>query len=108
MSLTFCGPKFVIDLFIFSSSPANLCVFSVSDPPEFDPDQPRHIQVVEDDIATIPVLVSANPEEVSCIWLHRRETLLKGDLGHGDGSINQLLVELSQQVSTQPCHSGSE
>uniref|UniRef100_H3DM88 NPHS1 adhesion molecule, nephrin n=1 Tax=Tetraodon nigroviridis TaxID=99883 RepID=H3DM88_TETNG len=42
-------------------------------PPEFSLEQPTRIQVLEDDVATIPLLVSANPEEVSCIWLHRRE-----------------------------------
>ncbi|XP_029307046.1 nephrin [Cottoperca gobio] len=46
-------------------------------PPEFSPKQPAQVQVVEDDMATIPLLVSANPEEVSCIWLHRREKLVK-------------------------------
>uniref|UniRef100_UPI003AAB75BB nephrin n=1 Tax=Centroberyx gerrardi TaxID=166262 RepID=UPI003AAB75BB len=46
-------------------------------PPEFSPDQPKQVQVVEDDMATVPLLVSANPEEVSCIWLHRREKLVK-------------------------------
>ncbi|KAK2844421.1 hypothetical protein Q5P01_011080 [Channa striata] len=46
-------------------------------PPEFSLDQPTQVQVVEDDTATIPLLVSANPEEVSCIWLHRREKLVK-------------------------------
>ncbi|XP_024863859.1 nephrin [Kryptolebias marmoratus] len=52
-------------------------------PPEFSPDQPTEILVVEDDEATIPLLVSANPEEISCIWLHRRERLVKGkDLRH--------------------------
>ena len=85
------------------------CVLcTLSDPPEFSPDQPKQVQVVEDDMATIPLLVSANPEEVSCVWLHRREKLVKGDPGLCDGSINQVLVELSQQVSTQLCHSGSE
>ncbi|CAJ1061659.1 nephrin [Xyrichtys novacula] len=50
-------------------------------PPEFSPEQPTQVQVVEDDVATIPLLVSANPEEVSCIWLHRREKLVKeGDV----------------------------
>ncbi|XP_051261482.1 nephrin isoform X2 [Dicentrarchus labrax] len=50
-------------------------------PPEFSTQQPTQVQVVEDDMATIPLLVSANPEEVSCIWLHRREKLVKeGDL----------------------------
>lgn len=84
------------------------CAACLSDPPEFSPDQPTEVQVLEDDMAVIPLLVSANPEEVSCIWLHRREKLVKGDLGLCDGSINQVLVELSQQVSTQLCHSGSE
>uniref|UniRef100_A0A3Q2WQ20 NPHS1 adhesion molecule, nephrin n=1 Tax=Haplochromis burtoni TaxID=8153 RepID=A0A3Q2WQ20_HAPBU len=46
-------------------------------PPEFSPDQPTEVQVLEDDMAVIPLLVSANPEEVSCIWLHRREKLVK-------------------------------
>lgn len=46
-------------------------------PPEFSPDQPTQVQVVEDDMATIPLLISANPEEVSCIWQHRREKLVK-------------------------------
>ncbi|TKS81922.1 Nephrin Renal glomerulus-specific cell adhesion receptor [Collichthys lucidus] len=68
-------------------------------PPEFKPEQPTQVQVVEDDIATIPLLVSANPEELSCIWRHHREKLVKGDSRLCDGSINQVLVELSQQ----PC-----
>uniref|UniRef100_A0A3Q4HL12 NPHS1 adhesion molecule, nephrin n=1 Tax=Neolamprologus brichardi TaxID=32507 RepID=A0A3Q4HL12_NEOBR len=46
-------------------------------PPEFSPDQPTEVQVLEDDMAVVPLLVSANPEEVSCIWLHRREKLVK-------------------------------
>ncbi|KAG7242165.1 hypothetical protein INR49_024211 [Caranx melampygus] len=46
-------------------------------PPEFSPHQPTQVQVVEDDMATIPLLVSANPEEVSCIWLHRKEEVVK-------------------------------
>ncbi|XP_062278455.1 nephrin [Scomber scombrus] len=55
-------------------------------PPEFSPDQPTQVQVVEDDMATIPLLFSANPEEVSCVWLHRREKLvIERDL-HYDSS----------------------
>ncbi|XP_031708336.1 nephrin isoform X1 [Anarrhichthys ocellatus] len=46
-------------------------------PPEFSPEQPVQVQVVEDDMAAIPLLVSANPEEVFCIWLHHREKLVK-------------------------------
>uniref|UniRef100_A0A669EZQ6 NPHS1 adhesion molecule, nephrin n=1 Tax=Oreochromis niloticus TaxID=8128 RepID=A0A669EZQ6_ORENI len=56
-------------------------------PPEFSPDQPTEVQVLEDDMAVVPLLVSANPEEVSCIWLHRREKLVKGDLGLYDHSL---------------------
>ncbi|XP_056236699.1 nephrin [Seriola aureovittata] len=51
-------------------------------PPEFSPHQPTQVQVVEDDMATIPLLVSANPEEVSCIWLHRKEELVKEGYPH--------------------------
>lgn len=80
----------------------------MSDPPEFSPEQPIKVQVVEDDMAGIPLLVSANPEEVSCVWLHRGEKLVKGDTQPCDGFMNQVLVELSQQVSTQLCHSRSE
>lgn len=79
----------------------------VSDPPEFSLEQPTHIQVLEDDVATIPLLVSANPEEVSCVWLHRG-VLVRGEPRPCDGSINQAPFELSQQTSTQRCHSGSE
>ncbi|KAM9782500.1 nephrin [Neosynchiropus ocellatus] len=46
-------------------------------PPEFSPDQPRRVQVAEDGVAAVPLLVSANPPEVSCDWIHRRETLVK-------------------------------
>uniref|UniRef100_A0AAV2MDC4 Nephrin/kirre n=1 Tax=Knipowitschia caucasica TaxID=637954 RepID=A0AAV2MDC4_KNICA len=46
-------------------------------PPEFSPEQPTRIQVVEDEMATIPLLVSANPEEVSCVWQHHRERLVR-------------------------------
>ncbi|TNN62994.1 Nephrin [Liparis tanakae] len=46
-------------------------------PPEFSPQQPVQVQVVEDDMAVIPLLVSANPEEISCMWLHHREKLVK-------------------------------
>uniref|UniRef100_H2LQN1 NPHS1 adhesion molecule, nephrin n=1 Tax=Oryzias latipes TaxID=8090 RepID=H2LQN1_ORYLA len=57
---------------------------NVLHPPEFSSAQPTEIQVEEDEMATIPLLVSANPEGVSCVWLHRRETLVKGD---PDGSL---------------------
>ncbi|XP_031642952.1 nephrin isoform X1 [Oncorhynchus kisutch] len=46
-------------------------------PPEFIPDHPQKIQVVEDDTAILPLLVSANPDDVSCSWLYRKEELHK-------------------------------
>ncbi|XP_053288311.1 nephrin [Pleuronectes platessa] len=48
-------------------------------PPEFSPHQPTQVQVVEDETAAIPLLVSANPEEVSCFWLYRKEVLVKDE-----------------------------
>lgn len=82
---------FVLCSRVFSVNPiyAYPCAvsLSLSDPPEFSPEQPKQVQVVEDDMATIPLLVSANPAEVSCIWLHHREKLVKGDSGPCDGSI---------------------
>ncbi|XP_023820316.1 nephrin [Oryzias latipes] len=64
---------------------------NVLHPPEFSSAQPTEIQVEEDEMATIPLLVSANPEGVSCVWLHRRETLVKGNNLHHywleDGSL---------------------
>ncbi|XP_073341554.1 nephrin [Pagrus major] len=63
-------------------------------PPEFSPEQPSQVQVMEDDMATIPLLVSANPEEVSCIWLHRREKLVKeGDLRYHWPDDNSLEIK---------------
>ncbi|KAJ8289760.1 hypothetical protein GJAV_G00005030 [Gymnothorax javanicus] len=59
-------------------------------PPEFGPDQPRLISAVEDDIALLPLIVSANPDEISCEWTYQGETLAvdgypryrrSGDLG---------------------------
>ncbi|XP_045574612.1 nephrin isoform X4 [Salmo salar] len=46
-------------------------------PPEFSPDHPQKIQVVEDETAILPLLVSANPDVVSCSWLYRKEELHK-------------------------------
>lgn len=79
--LTFYGPDFTfvpLPHAFLDQIQLNCTCYSLSDPPEFSPDQPTQVQVVEDDMATIPLLVSANPEEVSCIW-HRREKLVKGD-----------------------------
>uniref|UniRef100_A0A3B5KVF8 NPHS1 adhesion molecule, nephrin n=1 Tax=Xiphophorus couchianus TaxID=32473 RepID=A0A3B5KVF8_9TELE len=56
-------------------------------PPEFSSEQATEVQVVEDDVATIPLMVSANPEVVSCIWLRRKQMLVKGDPGLYDHSL---------------------
>uniref|UniRef100_A0A3P8Z1Q1 NPHS1 adhesion molecule, nephrin n=1 Tax=Esox lucius TaxID=8010 RepID=A0A3P8Z1Q1_ESOLU len=46
-------------------------------PPEFSPDQPKNIQVVEDEAALLPLLVSGNPDDISCKWLFHKEELHK-------------------------------
>ncbi|KAM3614511.1 uncharacterized protein V6R79_015645 [Siganus canaliculatus] len=62
-----------------AEGPSTFFKLNVLYPPQFSPEQPTQIQVVEDNMAAIPLLVSANPEEVSCVWLHRREKLVKED-----------------------------
>lgn len=82
-----------------SSMYVHTCV-CVPVPPEFRSEQLRQVQVEEGDVAAVPLLLSANPEEVSCVWQRGRATLVKGELPPPppcDGSIKQLLVELSQQ-----------
>ncbi|XP_076592491.1 nephrin [Chaetodon auriga] len=79
---------------LLSEGPSTFFKLNVLYPPEFSPEQPTQVQVVEDDMATIPLLVSANPEEVSCIWLHRREKLVKeGDLRYHWLDDNSLEIE---------------
>ncbi|KAJ8378923.1 hypothetical protein AAFF_G00232880 [Aldrovandia affinis] len=46
-------------------------------PPEFGSDQPKLIYTVEDDTVLLPLIVSANPDEISCEWTYRGETLVK-------------------------------
>ncbi|XP_072547806.1 nephrin [Salminus brasiliensis] len=52
-------------------------VLNVLFPPEFAEDQPPEVQVVEDDMATLPVMVSANPDDVSCEWMFQGEKVVK-------------------------------
>nr|XP_046255480.1 nephrin isoform X2 [Scatophagus argus]XP_046255481.1 nephrin isoform X2 [Scatophagus argus] len=62
-------------------------------PPEFSPEQPTQVQVLENDMVTIPLQVTANPEEVSCIWLHHRGKVVKeGDL-HNNWLEDSLQIE---------------
>ncbi|KAJ8005331.1 hypothetical protein DPEC_G00145520 [Dallia pectoralis] len=44
-------------------------------PPEFSPDQPQDIQVVEDEAASLSFQVSGNPADISCIWRFHQEEL---------------------------------
>ncbi|KAG9341768.1 hypothetical protein JZ751_018490 [Albula glossodonta] len=44
---------------------------------EFGSDQPKLISTVEDDTALLPLTVSANPDEITCKWTYRGETLVK-------------------------------
>ncbi|KAJ3597619.1 hypothetical protein NHX12_001137, partial [Muraenolepis orangiensis] len=60
-----------------SEAASTFYTLNVLHPPEFSPDQPRHVQVVEGDSVVIPLLVSANPGEMSCTWLHRKAKLLR-------------------------------
>lgn len=48
-------------------------------PPEFSDEQPDMVQVVEDETATLPVKVSANPDAVTCEWIFQGEKLVKGN-----------------------------
>lgn len=50
-------------------------------PPEFAEDQPNLVEVIEDDVATLPVKVSANPDDISCKWIIQGEKVLRGN-GH--------------------------
>ncbi|XP_047676954.1 nephrin isoform X2 [Tachysurus fulvidraco] len=45
--------------------------------PEFAEDQLRLVEVIEDDIATLPVKVSANPDDISCEWIFHGEKVLR-------------------------------
>ncbi|KAF4086267.1 hypothetical protein AMELA_G00104930 [Ameiurus melas] len=45
--------------------------------PEFAEDQPSLVEVIEDDVAALPVKVSANPDEISCEWIFQGEKVLR-------------------------------
>ncbi|XP_066538345.1 nephrin [Hoplias malabaricus] len=46
-------------------------------PPEFAEEQPTMIETTEDDMVTLPVLVSANPDQISCEWHFQGEKMVK-------------------------------
>lgn len=58
-----------------------MCLRVYTVPPEFGPYQPKLIQTVEDDVALLPLRVSANPDEISCEWIYQGETLAVGKEG---------------------------
>ena len=68
-------------------------------PPEFSHDQPKQVQVQEDGEATLPLLGSANPDDVSCSWLYRKELLQGEALQPSPRRLyKRLAVELSQHT----------
>ncbi|XP_026790730.3 LOW QUALITY PROTEIN: nephrin [Pangasianodon hypophthalmus] len=46
-------------------------------PPEFAEDQPSLVEVIEDDVAALPVKVSANPDDIACEWIFQGEKVLR-------------------------------
>ncbi|KAM8869116.1 nephrin isoform 2-T3 [Spinachia spinachia] len=62
-------------------------------PPEFSPEQPVQIQVLEDNMATIPLLVSANPEGVCCEWWYRGKPVKEGNLQYHKSDENSLEIK---------------
>ncbi|XP_026883993.2 nephrin [Electrophorus electricus] len=46
-------------------------------PPEFSAEQPVEVEITEDDAVTIPVMVSANPDDISCEWIFHGEKVNK-------------------------------
>lgn len=47
--------------------------------PEFAEDQPSLVEVIEDDVAALPVKVSANPDDIACEWIFQGEKVLRGN-----------------------------
>ncbi|XP_058269543.1 nephrin isoform X2 [Hemibagrus wyckioides] len=45
--------------------------------PEFAEDQVKLVEVIKDDVATLPVKVSANPDNISCEWIFHGEKVLR-------------------------------
>ncbi|KAK7156740.1 hypothetical protein R3I94_006700 [Phoxinus phoxinus] len=62
---------------VLSEGVNNFYSLNVLFPPEFSDDQPDLVQVVEDETATLPVEVLANPDEITCEWIFQGEKLVK-------------------------------
>ncbi|XP_048117915.1 nephrin [Alosa alosa] len=46
-------------------------------PPEFSSDQPKEVKAVENDEVNLPLMVSANPKEITCDWIYHGRKLDK-------------------------------
>ncbi|XP_051718568.1 nephrin isoform X1 [Ctenopharyngodon idella] len=62
---------------VLSEGVNNFYSLNVLFPPEFTDDQPDEVQVIEDETATLPVKVLANPDEITCEWIFQGEKLVK-------------------------------
>ncbi|KAG1951962.1 nephrin isoform X2 [Pimephales promelas] len=62
---------------VLSEGVNNFYSLNVLFPPEFSDDQPDLVQVIEDETATLPVKVLANPDEITCEWIFQGEKLVK-------------------------------
>uniref|UniRef100_A0A8C9QW73 NPHS1 adhesion molecule, nephrin n=1 Tax=Scleropages formosus TaxID=113540 RepID=A0A8C9QW73_SCLFO len=63
---------------LLSEGASTFYTLNVLYPPEFSPDQPEGVQAVEDDVVHLPLMVSANPDDVTCVWIFQGEELVKG------------------------------
>ncbi|XP_055053084.2 nephrin isoform X3 [Misgurnus anguillicaudatus] len=62
---------------VLSEGVNNFYTLDVLFPPEFSDEQPDQVQVIEDETATLPVKVSANPDAITCEWIFQGEKLVK-------------------------------
>ncbi|KAF4104345.1 nephrin [Onychostoma macrolepis] len=62
---------------VLSEGVNNFYTLNVLFPPEFSDEQPDQVQVIEDETVTLPVKVTANPDEVTCEWIFQGEKLVK-------------------------------
>ncbi|NP_001035777.1 nephrin precursor [Danio rerio] len=62
---------------VLSEGVNNFYSLDVLFPPEFSAEQPDEVQVIEDETATLPAKVSANPDEITCEWIFQGEKLVK-------------------------------
>ena len=78
------GCNLILSIFhCLSWERADRCYLLLTLQHRFSPAQPRLVQVTEEDTAVLPLLVSANPEELTCTWLHHQDTLITGEPNQG-------------------------